>query len=85
MTGPRHMLDFSDIISLSIVIIASIFVAEFFDFVIVVIAGEFSNYFFCYIATNVLSIIGWVFLLFFFNFTANSESLRVCIILRVID
>lgn len=46
MTGPRHMLDFSDIISLSIVVIASIFVAEFFDFVIVVIAGEFSNYFF---------------------------------------
>ena len=85
MAWSSYMLYFAHIITFGFVIITSIHGTQLLDFLIITATSKLSNYFFGDISTNVLSIIGWVFILFLFNFAAKPKSRRESFTLRVVD
>lgn len=81
MTRASYVLNFAHIVSFCVVIVASVLTAQLLDLLVIATARKFSNYFFRDITTNVLSIVGWVFLLFLFDFAEKLEAREVNLVL----
>lgn len=64
------MLYFSSIVLFCFPVIAIIFLAQLVNFVQILVSGELSDHFFCYVSADVLTVLEWIFFsVYFLYFT----------------